>query len=334
MKKLLFLILFFSISALTFSANVYFLNGGQGYVYTSGQTFNSNQSGYAPVSYWIWADPAKYNYGHCGANFQDPNGNWSGWSDLGSGSQGTHICLKAGTWHVKGHVWVYGDIYGGSNYWMETSPPPLYFYVVDNYSPAVPQNFDATVYYTEYNAYPKLNWSLNTEADGDSYYIERRITGQQNFSLLTTVNWTTNQYIDYTINYAGGGPCLAEYKIRAHDINGHYSNYTSVESVNYGDVWKIGSGNNDAISEYELEQNYPNPFNPETFINYQIKENGLVSLKVYDLIGKEVANLVDEVQSPGQYSISFDGSNLPSGIYICSLRVNEFVQNMKMILLK
>jgi hypothetical protein len=333
MKKLLFLILFFIISALTFGGNVYFLNGGSGYVYTNGQTFYSNQGGYASVAYWIWADPAKYTYGLCGARFQNPDGTWSDWSVL-SGSQGSHNCLKAGTWHVQGRVWVYYDIWGNSNYWMYTSPPPLYFYVDDNYAPAVPQNFDATVYHTEYNAYPKLNWTLNTEADGDSYYIERRITGQQNFSLLTTVNWTTNQYIDYTINYAGGGPSLAEYKIRAHDINGHYSNYSSVESVNYGDAWKIGSGNNDAISEYELEQNYPNPFNPETFINYQIKENGFVSLKVYDLIGKEVANLVDEVQSPGQYSISFDGSNLPSGIYICSLRVNEFVQNMKMILLK
>lgn len=122
--------------------------------------------------------------------------------------------------------------------------------------------------------------------------------------------------------------------MRARDINGNYSNYTSVKSVHYGDAWKIGSENNDAISEYKLEQNYPNPFNPETFINYQIKENGFVSLKVYDLIGKEVANLVNEVQSPGQYSISFDGSNLPSGIYICALRVNDFVKNMKMTLLK
>lgn len=235
--------------------------------------------------------------------------------------------------HAQARVHVYRDIWGYTNYWMYTSFT-LYFYVVDNYAPAVPQNFDASVYHTEYNAHPKLTWTLNTEADGDEYYIERRLTGQQNFSFLTTVNWTDNQYIDYTINYAGGGPALAEYKMRAHDINGHYSNYTSIESVQYGDAWKIGSGNNDAISEYKLEQNYPNPFNPETFINYQIKENGFVSLKVYDLIGKEVVNLVGEVQSPGQYSISFDGSNLPSGIYICSLRVNEFVQNKKMTLLK
>ena len=333
MKKLVFLILFFSINVLTFSANVYFLNGGQGYVYTNGQTFTSNQGGYAPVAYWIWADPARFSVSEWGANFQDPYGNWSGWSELSS-PQGSHNCLKAGTWHVKGRVYVEIDYLTlQEDFYMETSFT-LYFYVVDNYAPAVPQNFDATVYHTEYNAHPKLTWTLNTEADGDEYYIERRITGQQNFSFLTTVNWTTNQYIDYNINYAGSGPALAEYKMRAHDINGHYSNYTSVESVHYGDAWKIGSGNNDAISEYKLEQNYPNPFNPETFINYQIKENGFVSLKVYDLIGKEVAILVDEVQSPGQYSISFDGSNLPSGIYICSLRVNEFVQNMKMILLK
>jgi|WetSurMetagenome_2_1015567.scaffolds.fasta_scaffold04925_9 hypothetical protein len=332
MKKLLFLILFFSVSALTFSANVYFLNDGPGYLYTNGQTFYSNQYGYATVAYHIWADPTKYYVDEWGANFQDPDGNWSGWSHLSTG-YGVHHCVEAGTWHAKGRVHVDHDIWGYSDYYMETSFV-LYFYVVDNYSPAVPQNFDATVYHTENNAHPKLTWTLNTEADGDDYYIERRVTGQQNFSFLTTVNWTTNQYIDYSINYAGGGPALAEYKVRAHDINGNYSNYTNVESVQYGDAYKFGTGNIESTTNYKLEQNYPNPFNPETFINYQIKENGFVSLKVYDLIGQEVANLVDEVQSPGQYSISFDGSNLPSGIYIYSLRVNEFVQYIKMTLLK
>lgn len=67
---------------------------------------------------------------------------------------------------------------------------------------------------------------------------------------------------------------------------------------------------------------------------YLIKEKGLVSLKVYDTLGKLVADLVNETKAPGQYSFTFDATNLPSGIYIYSLRVNDFIQNKKMTLLK
>lgn len=85
---------------------------------------------------------------------------------------------------------------------------------------------------------------------------------------------------------------------------------------------------------YKLHQNYPNPFNPVTTISYQIKEQGLVQLKVYNLLGQEIVSLVNEVKSPGIYESLFDASNLPSGVYIYSLRVNDFVQNNKMTLLK
>src|SRR5690606_29886642 len=85
---------------------------------------------------------------------------------------------------------------------------------------------------------------------------------------------------------------------------------------------------------FKLEQNYPNPFNPTTTISYQIKEGGLVKLKVYDILGKEVATLVKEEQPNGNYSVKFDASNLPSGVYMYSLRVNNFSENRKMILLK
>lgn len=85
---------------------------------------------------------------------------------------------------------------------------------------------------------------------------------------------------------------------------------------------------------YILFQNYPNPFNPVTNIIYQIPKSGLVQLKVYDLLGSEVAVLVNEVKSKGSYEVIFDASSLPSGVYIYSLRVNNFVQNNKMTLLK
>ncbi len=88
------------------------------------------------------------------------------------------------------------------------------------------------------------------------------------------------------------------------------------------------------VYEYGLSQNYPNPFNPVTTVSYQIKEQGLVQLKVYNLLGQEIVTLVNEIQSSGRYESLFDASNLPSGVYIYSLRVNDFVQNNKMTLLK
>ncbi len=86
--------------------------------------------------------------------------------------------------------------------------------------------------------------------------------------------------------------------------------------------------------QYKLHQNYPNPFNPITAISYQIKEQGLVQLKVYNLLGQEIVTLINAVQPAGNYETLFDASNLPSGVYIYSLRVNDFVQNNKMTLLK
>lgn len=85
---------------------------------------------------------------------------------------------------------------------------------------------------------------------------------------------------------------------------------------------------------YTLDQNYPNPFNPSTAINYEIPKAGMVTLRIYDILGRLVTQLVNENQNPGKYSINFNAANLPSGIYIYELRANEFQMSRKMTLLK
>jgi len=87
-------------------------------------------------------------------------------------------------------------------------------------------------------------------------------------------------------------------------------------------------------TELTLEQNYPNPFNPTTTINYSIPVAGNVELKIYDVLGNEVATLVNENKAPGNYSADFNASSLASGIYIYTLRANNFVQTKKMLLMK
>jgi len=86
--------------------------------------------------------------------------------------------------------------------------------------------------------------------------------------------------------------------------------------------------------EYSLSQNYPNPFNPTTKIKYGFPEEGFVNLSVYDLLGNEVAVLKNEEQNAGKFEIDFNTSNLASGVYFYILRVNNFMQTRKMLLLK
>ncbi len=85
---------------------------------------------------------------------------------------------------------------------------------------------------------------------------------------------------------------------------------------------------------YELSQNYPNPFNPITRIRYQIPESAFVSIKIYDVLGNEIAELVKEEMITGAYEIDFDGSELTSGIYYYRITAGDFSQTKKMILLK
>ncbi len=86
--------------------------------------------------------------------------------------------------------------------------------------------------------------------------------------------------------------------------------------------------------EFCLYQNYPNPFNPVTTIKYQLPEDGFVTLKVYDVLGKEAAILESQYRTAGSYTVNFDASNLSSGLYIYEIRVNNFVQQRKMMVLK
>jgi len=88
-----------------------------------------------------------------------------------------------------------------------------------------------------------------------------------------------------------------------------------------------------------LQQNFPNPFNPSTVIGYQLAVNSDVTLKVYDLLGREITTLLDEYKSAGNYEVIFDSHsgnvrNLPSGLYFYQLRVGSFVETRKMLLLK
>jgi photosystem II stability/assembly factor-like uncharacterized protein len=87
-------------------------------------------------------------------------------------------------------------------------------------------------------------------------------------------------------------------------------------------------------TDYALSQNYPNPFNPETKINFSIPNSGLVTLKIYDIVGREVATLVNEIKNAGNYIVDFNASDLTSGVYFYKLEVNGYADTKKMMLIK
>jgi hypothetical protein len=97
---------------------------------------------------------------------------------------------------------------------------------------------------------------------------------------------------------------------------------------------KIVKKNNIEPLKYELSQNYPNPFNPITNIKYQIQKTGLVTLKIYDITGREIKTLVNEIKNPGNYLFSFNGTEFASGVYFYKIQVGDFVQVKKMVLIK
>lgn len=95
-------------------------------------------------------------------------------------------------------------------------------------------------------------------------------------------------------------------------------------SQNYSEIPKV----------FSLAQNYPNPFNPVTSIKYSVPKQSLVKLVIYDIIGREVTALVNEVKTPGNYSVSFDASNFASGVYFYKMEAGEFTDVKKMVLIK
>ena len=151
---------------------------------------------------------------------------------------------------------------------------------------------------------------------------------------------------DQNGNYTIAGLTPGSYSIST-DKYGYTSTQTSTVSLDYNsnftssasftmtptDVTSINS-NSGTIQNYKLYQNYPNPFNPTTVIKYSVPMASRVTLKVYNILGSEVATLVNGEKAVGNYSVTFNGSNLASGIYFYQLKAGSFVQTKKLVLMK
>jgi len=167
-----------------------------------------------------------------------------------------------------------------------------------------------------------LNWVTATEINNQGFEIERN-SGNGFEKIGYVAGYGTSSE---THSYSFIDPSLNEgtysYRLKQIDYDGtcEYSDVVEVD-VNVPDV-------------FALEQNYPNPFNPSTTISYSVPEIEFVTLKVYDVLGSEVATLINEEKELGSYEVEFNASDLTSGIYFYRLQAGSFVETKKMILFK
>jgi hypothetical protein len=175
-----------------------------------------------------------------------------------------------------------------------------------------------------------LNWVTATETNNFGFEIERSFD-KINFEKIGFVNGKGNSSVISNYNFVDNSVLhgVVYYRLKQIDYNG---------SINFSNIVEV---NLNIPDEFVLEQNYPNPFNPSTTISYNLKNDGIVLLKVYDVLGKEVETLINQVQNKGYYKVNFDAQKLSGGIYFYNLKVTDklsgsliFNQSKKMILVK
>ena len=172
----------------------------------------------------------------------------------------------------------------------------------------------------------KLNWRTQTEVNNFGFEVERCALSaeHQTWEKIGFVNGNgnSNSPKNYTFEDNGLLPGKYSYRLKQIDNDGQFEYSKNIE-VDFNSPKK-----------FELTQNYPNPFNPITTISWEIPTDGLVTLKIYDILGKEIYTIADEYQQAGSYQRNFDGSSLSSGMYFFTLQSGSFVQTRKMILMK
>jgi Secretion system C-terminal sorting domain len=253
-----------------------------------------------------------------------------------NGIIGTIHATGVGTYKIIGYctgVNRYGETITASN---QVSP----LYVQDTQAPSIPNSLQVV-----HSAnHPKLTWDIwPVGLDYKGFKIYKKITEEMGWQYLNSTISNVREYVDATETYPIPGGIGSThpvcYRVTAYDINGNESVpsafvTTNVSGVRVDKIKMSGSNTQTNVENYSLRQNYPNPFNPSTNIQYELKEPGLVKLEVYNILGNKVKELVNEVKGTGLYNVVFDTANLPSGIYIYKINVNNYSAFQKMSLLK
>ncbi|HMU44051.1 MAG TPA: exo-alpha-sialidase [Ignavibacteriaceae bacterium] len=167
-----------------------------------------------------------------------------------------------------------------------------------------------------------LNWTTATETNNKGFDVERMIDGKFVKVGYVPGFGTTTEPRNYSYTDSKLSQGKHTYRLKQVDFNGtfEYSNQVEIEVS--------------APVKFALEQNYPNPFNPSTVISYSLPQKELVTIKVIDILGREVATLVNEIKPAGKFEVEFDASSLASGVYVYQIKAGAFATSKKMLLTK
>ncbi|HEY5533443.1 MAG TPA: T9SS type A sorting domain-containing protein, partial [Ignavibacteria bacterium] len=159
----------------------------------------------------------------------------------------------------------------------------------------------------------KLNWVTATETNNSGFEIQRSMQNENNWEKVGFVkgNGTKNTPTNYTYTDSKLNTGKYQYRLKQIDYNGNYEYFLLNGFVNISNA-----------SKYDLSQNYPNPFNPVTNIDYELPLDSKVMIKVYDISGRVISELVNLQQKAGFYTIQFNASNIASGNYFYQMITN------------
>lgn len=182
------------------------------------------------------------------------------------------------------------------------------------------------------NNFVHLRWSTFTSVNNQGFEVEKSVISHQSSVGNDSTGWekigfvesmgNSNTLMEYSFtDETQHSSPIVKYRLKMIDFDGTSS---------YSDVVEVQT----VPLNFELSQNYPNPFNPSTTISWQSPVDSRQTLKVYDIIGNEIATLVDEYRSAGRHEINFDASNLASGVYIYRFMTEGYSETKKMVLLR
>jgi len=225
--------------------------------------------------------------------------------------------------HYNGSTWIIGNQANTSNHQLSATVTSFSTFTGGEQS-AMPVHLLSLTYLLNNNNL-SLNWITNEELNNSGFEIQRTLINIEDWKNLGFIpgNGTKNtpshySYTDYNVPTG-----KYKYRLKQIDYNGNYEYHYLQNAVEIG-----------VPGKFNLSQNYPNPFNPVTKINFEIPKDVYVTLKIYDISGREVKSLVNDIRTAGYHTVEFNASNLASGIYFYTLKAGEFSKTLKMTLIK
>ncbi len=323
------------------------MNAGRAYVYFGAANMDS-------IADWISTGEASEDqFGSSVASVGDVNGDGFGdiivgayLNDAGGSNAGRAYVYFGGTNMDSTADWIFtgeaeGDFFGHSvatpgdvngdgisdimvgapyNDFAGTDAGKAYLYLSSPVIPVELTSFSATYNQNKIT----LHWETASELNNKGFNVERSINKSEWQSLAFIEgngSSTSPKEYSYVDNDLFSGGTKFQYRLKQIDFDGSFE-YTEIVEV-------------ETVPQlFELFQNYPNPFNPSTTIEFSIPQESFVKLKVFDILGNEVATLANDNYPGGDYKIDFNGDDLPSGFYIARMKAGNFIQTRKMILLK